>query len=56
MKIYAGNGDQGKTSLFSGERVAKHHEQVEAYGDVDELSSALGVVVAVLPESSTLYQ
>ena len=53
MKIYTGTGDQGKTSLFSGERVAKNHERVEAYGDVDELSSVLGAVVAMLPESES---
>ena len=37
MKIYTGNGDRGMTSLFSGERVKKSCERVEAYGDVDEL-------------------
>ena len=42
MKIYTGSGDRGKTSLFSGERVNKSHQRVEAYGDVDELNSVLG--------------
>ena len=50
MKIYTGGGDKGKTSLFSGERVAKSHERVEAYGDIDELSSLLGAVAAYIPE------
>jgi cob(I)alamin adenosyltransferase len=50
MKIYTGGGDRGKTGLFSGERVSKSHERVEAYGDVDELNSTLGVVSALLPE------
>lgn len=49
MKIYTGSGDRGKTSFFSGERVSKSDQQVEAYGDVDELSSVLGVLVAFLP-------
>ena len=39
MKIYTGTGDRGKTSLFSGERVAKSDRRIEAYGDVDELNS-----------------
>jgi cob(I)alamin adenosyltransferase len=48
-KIYTGTGDRGRTSLFSGERVIKSHERVEAYGDVDELNSVLGGLIAVLP-------
>ena len=50
MKVYTGTGDRGKTSLFSGERVAKSDDRVEAYGDVDELSSVIGVLIALLPE------
>lgn len=49
MKIYTGSGDRGKTSLFSGERVSKSDQRVEAYGDVDELNSFLGGLVAALP-------
>jgi cob(I)alamin adenosyltransferase len=49
-RIYTGTGDRGMTSLFSGERVAKSFERVEAYGDVDELNSVLGVLVGALPE------
>ena len=49
MKVYTGGGDKGKTSLFSGERVPKHHIRIEAYGDLDELNSILGVVAAYLP-------
>lgn len=52
MKIYTGGGDKGKTSLFSGERVPKHHLRIEAYGDLDELNSLLGAVLALLPEKS----
>lgn len=50
MKVYTGGGDKGKTSLFSGERVAKHHIRIEAYGDLDELNSILGAVIALLPD------
>ena len=49
MKIYTGSGDRGKTSLFSGERVSKSDQRVEAYGDVDELNSFIGGLVASLP-------
>jgi cob(I)alamin adenosyltransferase len=48
MKIYTGTGDRGKTSLFSGERVTKSDRRIAAYGDVDELNSSLGALVAGL--------
>ncbi len=47
MSIYTRNGDCGETSLFSGEKVSKHHARVEAYGDVDELVSCLGLARAL---------
>ncbi len=53
MKIYTGAGDRGKTSLFSGERVSKSDLQVDAYGDVDELNSFLGGLLASLPGEET---
>lgn len=49
MKIYTRTGDSGETGLFGGGRVSKHHLRVAAYGDVDELNSALGVVRATEP-------
>jgi cob(I)alamin adenosyltransferase len=51
MKIYTGSGDRGMTSLFSGERVNKSYERVEAYGDVDELNSVLGALAKRLHTS-----
>jgi len=51
MKIYTGSGDRGKTSLFSGERIVKSDLRIEAYGDVDELNSVLGGLIAGLPDS-----
>ncbi len=58
MKIYTGTGDTGMTSLFSGERVLKSHERLNAYGDLDELSSTLGLLAAQLPpgEEETVSQ
>jgi cob(I)alamin adenosyltransferase len=49
MKIYTRTGDDGETGLFGGGRVPKDHPRVAAYGDVDELSSAIGVVRATEP-------
>lgn len=43
MKIYTRTGDAGDTGLFGGERVSKASTLVDAYGDVDELNSVLGV-------------
>lgn len=42
-KIYTRRGDDGSTGLFGGPRVSKDDQRVAAYGDVDELNSALGV-------------
>jgi cob(I)alamin adenosyltransferase len=51
MKIYTKTGDDGETGLFGGGRVRKDHARIEAYGTVDELNAALGVVRAeALPE------
>jgi cob(I)alamin adenosyltransferase len=49
MKIYTRTGDAGETALFGGGRVSKDHPRVAAYGDVDELNSALGLVRATAP-------
>lgn len=44
MKIYTRKGDSGETSLANGERVAKYHPAVSAYGTVDELNSFTGLL------------
>jgi cob(I)alamin adenosyltransferase len=49
VKIYTRKGDSGETSLFGGRRVRKDDLRVAAYGDVDELNSALGLAAALLP-------
>jgi cob(I)alamin adenosyltransferase len=49
MKIYTRTGDAGETSLFGGGRVRKDHPRTSAYGDVDELNSALGLARATAP-------
>lgn len=43
MKIYTKTGDQGQTSLFGADRVSKDNTRVQAYGQVDELNSLIGL-------------
>jgi len=45
-RIYTRAGDHGETSLGDGSRVSKLDCRIGAFGTVDELNSALGVVVA----------
>lgn len=45
-RIYTRGGDQGDTSLYSGPRIAKDQARIAVCGDIDELSSILGVVRA----------
>lgn len=49
-KVYTRTGDKGQTSIIGGFRVSKASERLEAYGTVDELSSHLGLLAALLPE------
>ena len=49
-KVYTRTGDQGQTSIVGGLRVSKASERLEAYGTVDELSSHLGLLAAMLSE------
>lgn len=42
--LYTRTGDAGTTSLVDGSRTSKDHPRVEAYGDIDELSSVMGLV------------
>ncbi len=51
-KIYTRTGDKGTTGLGDGSRVDKDSLRVEAYGTVDEVNSAVGLVLATgLPEA-----
>jgi cob(I)alamin adenosyltransferase len=45
-KIYTRTGDDGTTGLGDGTRVPKDSARVDAYGTVDELNSAIGIVLA----------
>lgn len=46
MKVYTRKGDAGNTQLLSVGRVPKGHPRLQAYGDIDELNSVMGYVVA----------
>lgn len=48
VKIYTKTGDKGETGLWGGSRVSKADARVAAYGDVDELSCAVGLAVTAL--------
>ena len=51
-KITTRTGDSGETGLGDGSRVPKDSARIAAIGDVDELNSAIGVLLAEsLPES-----
>lgn len=54
VAIYTRKGDKGDTGLFGGARVSKAHPRVCAYGEVDELNSALGVARAALRDDPAL--
>jgi cob(I)alamin adenosyltransferase len=45
-RVYTRRGDRGDTDLVGGTRVPKDHPRIDAYGAVDELNAALGVVRA----------
>ncbi len=53
MKVYTKTGDSGTTSLVGGKRVSKTHPRVEAYGDIDELISFIGIVIS---DTSTQHE
>jgi cob(I)alamin adenosyltransferase len=50
MSIATKTGDSGTTALMYGKRVSKTDARVEAYGTVDELNAALGLVRATSNE------
>ncbi len=55
-RIYTRAGDAGETSLGDGSRVPKLDCRIGAFGAVDELNSALGVVLAEATLSERLRE
>ena len=46
MKIYTKKGDKGETRMLFGDAVSKDDLAPDAYGSVDELVAALGLIRA----------
>lgn len=42
-RVVTRTGDDGMTGIVGGQRLAKNHARIQAYGTVDELSAFLGV-------------
>lgn len=51
-RIYTRTGDDGTTGLCDGSRVAKVDARVHAMGEVDELNSWIGRMIAEIPRDS----
>ena len=49
-KIYTRTGDGGTTGMADGSRVSKDSLRMQAIGEVDELNSAIGVVINKCPQ------
>jgi cob(I)alamin adenosyltransferase len=47
MKIYTGKGDNGKTSIISGEKVSKDSIIIETIGNIDELNAVIGLNISI---------
>ena len=47
-KMYTRTGDEGLTSLVGGQRTPKDSARLEAYGTMDELSSHIGLLAAMI--------
>ena len=53
MSIITKGGDSGETSLLGGQRVPKMDPRIEAYGQVDELNSAIGLALNYVKNKKT---
>ena len=54
-KIYTRTGDKGETGLADGRRVGKDHPRIEAIGELDTLTSQLGLLLAELDDAATTW-
>ncbi len=50
-RVYTRRGDDGTTSIIGGQRVMKNDARIEAYGTVDELNAAIGLLQAMTNDS-----
>ena len=47
-KVYTKTGDDGKTSLVGGQKVLKTNIRINAFGEIDELNSIIGLSIEEL--------
>ena len=52
MTIYTRHGDKAETTTFDGDRVEKTAPTIAAYGDIDELTSHLGLLKALMTQTA----
>lgn len=52
-KVYTRTGDEGITGLGTGARVSKTSVRINAFGSVDEVNAAVGVVRTLDPQRAT---
>jgi cob(I)alamin adenosyltransferase len=55
-KVYTKKGDQGMTELAGGQKVSKSSARIEAYGGVDEINSAIGLVFESVRHHKKFYK
>lgn len=55
MKVYTKTGDSGETSLYDGSRAPKYAINFVVLGEMDELSSRIGMLCAILGKDSVFY-
>ncbi|WP_067840772.1 cob(I)yrinic acid a,c-diamide adenosyltransferase [Amphibacillus sediminis] len=55
MSIYTRTGDDGETSLISGQRVAKNDLRVQAYGTCDEANAVIGLAVSIVDQGGLTW-
>ena len=54
--VYTKTGDKGMTKLAGGQQVSKTSRRIEAYGEIDELNAALGLIAEALREKQKLSE
>ena len=55
-KVYTKTGDGGTTSLVGGQKVPKTNLRINAYGEVDELNSIIGICIEELKVFKKKYK
>ena len=54
MPIYTRTGDNGSTALYGGKRVLKSSPQIMVNGDIDELSSFIGLIISFTKDKKNI--